>query len=148
MTPRGETVPLCPAKCDFVICDLLSHKHSPTTIFLSTFNILLLNQLVEEFLDGSNTDAGHFFHISQCKRWLCSHSIQYFSIIWCTESYPFTIIPPYIFIIFTHKEYIIINLCSYQFIEVFQEWFDFLNISMCTISWHWAYLNISLMQSL
>ena len=48
----------------------------------------------------------------------------------------------------THKEYIIINLCSYQFIEVFQEWFDVLYISMCTISWHWAYLNISLMQCL
>ena len=114
---------------------LLSHKHSPTTIFFSTFNILLLNQLVEEFLNGSNTDACHFFHICQCKRRLCSHSIQYFSIVWCTESYPFTIIPPYILILFTHKEYIIINLSSYQFIKVFQEWFDILNTSMCTISW-------------
>ena len=127
---------------------LLSHKHSPTTIFLSSFNILLLNHLVKEFLNSGDTDAGHFFHISQCKRRLCSHSIQYFSIIWCTESNPFTIIPPYIFIIFTHKEYIIIYLCSYQFIEVFQKRFDVLNISMCTICRYRADLNISLMQCL
>ena len=124
---------------------LLCNKHSPTAFFLSTFNVLLLNQLVKEFLNSHNTDAGHFFHICQCKRWLCTHSIQYFSIIRCTESYTFAIIPPHVFILFTHKEHIVINLCSYQFIEVFQKRFDVLNISMCTISRHRTDFHISLM---
>ena len=48
----------------------------------------------------------------------------------------------------THKEYIIINLSSYQFIEVFQKRLDVLNIGMCAICRYRADLNISLMQSL
>ena len=48
----------------------------------------------------------------------------------------------------THKEHIVINLCGYQFIEVFQKRFDVLYISVCTISRYWADFYISLMQSL
>ncbi len=40
----------------------------------------------------------------------------------------------------TYKEDIIVNLGGNQFIEVFQERFDVLNISMCTICRYRAYL--------
>ena len=68
---------------------LQSHKHSPTTIFFSTFNVLLQNQLVEQFLNGSNTDACHFFHICQRKRWPCTHRIKDYRIVRMEKSLDF-----------------------------------------------------------
>lgn len=126
----------------------LRQKHPPATILLSTLNELFLNQLVQKFLNGSNTDACNLFHICQSKRCLSTHGIQYLCIIRSAESYSFTIIPPYILILFTHKEHIIIYLCSHKFIKKLQERLDILDISMSPIVRHWPHLYISLMESL
>ena len=76
----------------------LCYKHSLTSILLSALNILLLNELIEQFLNGCNANTCKLFHIGQSQYRLRAHGIQYLRIIWRTESYPFAIVPPYIFI--------------------------------------------------
>lgn len=44
---------------------LLYHKHPPASLFLTTLNILLLNQLIQQFLDGGDADACDFSHVCQ-----------------------------------------------------------------------------------
>lgn len=43
---------------------LLYHKHPPASFFLSTLNIFLLNELVEQFLDGGDADTSNLLHVS------------------------------------------------------------------------------------
>ena len=54
----------------------LRYENSPTAIS-PALNIPFQNKLVEKLLNSSNTDASYLFHICQCKRWLCTHGIQY-----------------------------------------------------------------------
>ena len=64
---------------------LLSNKHSPASILLAPFHILLVNQMVEELLDSGNADTCHVFHVGQSECGLCSHGIQNFCVIWSPE---------------------------------------------------------------
>lgn len=126
---------------------ILCHKHSPTAILLSTLNVLLGNQLFQQFLYSRHTDACFLFLGRQRQSRLCSHSIQNLRIVGCSESNSLSATPPYIFISLTHKQHIIINISSHQVIETFQERTDILNIRMGTITGNRTYLKICLMQS-
>ena len=56
---------------------LLSHKHSPTTILLATLDILLLDKLIQQFLNGSDADTRYLFHICERKCWFSTHRKVY-----------------------------------------------------------------------
>ncbi len=55
---------------------LLRYKHPPAAIFLAPFHVLLANQLIQQFLYRSDTNARLFPHIRQRQRRLCPHGIQ------------------------------------------------------------------------
>ena len=81
-----------------ILHHLLCHKHSPTTVLFSTFNILLLNQLVKEFLNSGNTDA-------------CYHAAKIQNILnGCNITTFFNTI--YSYFLKRHKKYIKNNLLS------------------------------------
>jgi hypothetical protein len=43
---------------------LLRHKHSPATIFFSSFHLFLMNQLIKEFLNCCDADTRYSFGAS------------------------------------------------------------------------------------
>lgn len=124
----------------------LCNIHSPTAILLSALNILLLYELVKQFLNSGDTNTGNLLHVRQRQSRLCPHSVKNLRIIWCSECYPLPVIPPYILIPLTHKQYIIINFSSHQVIEIFQERTDIFNIRMGSIAWYRANFKVCLMQ--
>ena len=63
----------------------LRHKHPPTTIFISSFHILLLNQLIKQFLNCSNADTCNLSHFCQSQGWQGLHGIQDLRVVWSTE---------------------------------------------------------------
>ena len=55
------------------------------------------------------------------------------------------LIPPHILVLLAYKQYIVIHLCRYQVIKVFQEWTDVLDVCMSTIAWNRTDFKIGLM---
>lgn len=84
-------VKFCASETTCLICHVsslsksLRHKHPPTTILLSSFDIFLLDQLVKQFLNCSDADACDFSHFCQSQGRQGLHGIQDLRVVWSAE---------------------------------------------------------------
>lgn len=60
----------------YYILDGRSNKHSPRTIRGAPFNIMLINQLIDEFLNCRHVDTHSALYFFQCQNRFCHHKHQ------------------------------------------------------------------------